>query len=114
MQPVIITRRLGKNNNCAYKIRYLVRTHTHKFYLRDFFFLLKIFQQQSLWIFFFAQKVESSKNVEGDKEEISMIRYGIFFGEKTIAPYNHLGSDPKKIKWTHTLKVQFREAAHKD
>ena len=111
MQPVIITRRLGKNNNCAYKIRYLVRTLINFTYVN---FLLKIFQQQSLWIFFFAQKVESSKNVEGDKEEISMIRYGIFFGEKTIAPYNHLGSDPKKIKWTHTLKVQFREAAHKD
>ena len=45
---------------------------------------------------------------------MAMIRYGIFFGEKTIAPYNHLGSDPKKIKWTHTLKVQFREAAHKE
>ena len=43
---------------------------------------------------------------------MAMIRYGIFFGEKTIAPYNHLGSDPKK-NWTRTLKVQFREAPHK-
>ena len=36
------------NNNCAYKIRYLVRTHTHKFYLRDFCFVKNIQQQKSL------------------------------------------------------------------
>ena len=103
MQPVIITRRL--------KI-IIVHTkldisweHTLINFTYVIFVLLKISNNKKVCEYFFCTwSWESSKNVEGDKEEIAMIRYGIFFGEKTIAPYNHLESDPKK-NWPHNAKI---------
>ena len=47
------------------------------------------------------KKLRAAKMLRGIKKKMAMIRYGIFFGEKTIAPYNHLGSDPKKNGLTH-------------
>ena len=100
MQPVIITWRRQKIIIIVHTKLDISWEHTHINFTYVIFVLLKISNNKKVCEYFFCTwSWESSKNVEGDKEEIAMIRYGIFFGEKNhLSPYNHLGSGPKK-KW---------------
>ena len=100
MQPVIITWRRQKIIIIVHTKLDISWEHTLINFTYVIFVLLKISNNKKVCEYFFCTwSWESSKNVEGDKEEIAMIRYGIFFGEKNhLSPYNHLGSGPKK-KW---------------
>ena len=100
MQPVIITWRRQKIIIIVHTKLDISWEHTLINFTYVIFVLLKISNNKKVCEYFFCTwSWESSKNVEGDKEEIAMIRYGIFFGEKNhLSPYNHLGSAPKK-KW---------------
>ena len=98
MQPVIITWRRQKIIIIVHTKLDISWEHTLINFTYVIFVLLKISNNKKVCEYFFCTwSWESSKNVEGDKEEIAMIRYGIFFGEKNhLSPYNHLGSGPKK------------------